>query len=102
MSTKTHILVAAQIFPVVSFGEKIVTKRCNCYGRSYSSDLFGCGQFRSYDSFFTPENEPPKECQIGSCFTIFFTQPMNGAGELLQKKIVTENCASYGHSSNLF
>ena len=44
--TETHSLVAAQIFPVaqifptVSFGEKIVTKECNCYGHSYGSNLF--------------------------------------------------------------
>ena len=76
--SETHLLVAAQIFPAaqnfptVSFEKKtIVTKRCNFYGHSCSSNLFGlalgCGQFKSYGSFFTTEDELPKDCEIGSC-----------------------------------
>ena len=62
-----QIFPVAQIFPTVSFGEKIVTKEWNCYGHSCSSNLFLCCQFESYGSFLRLENEPPKDCQIDGC-----------------------------------
>ena len=77
-----QIFLVAQIFPTVSFGEKIVTKECNCYGHSCSSNLFLCCQFESYGSFLRLENELPKDCQIGGCSAIF----------------LSKECVSSGHS----
>ena len=68
--TETHSLVAAQIFPAVSFGENIVTKECNCYGHYCSSNIFFCCQ--GYGSFLILENEPPKIVKLPVVLQSFF------------------------------